>query len=142
MIVKHSSKELFEKIFKFESEHFLWPWKLNDWLSLDLSRYLLIVDDPDGPKSFALLDTISESAHLLKILVDPSLRGGEASSFMMDGIKSCLKDNRYTAIYLEVAETNHRAIGFYKKHGFVAIRRISNFYTNGDAAVAMECLLN
>ena len=41
-------------------------------------------------------------------------------------------------VFLEVAESNHRARGFYRKVGFRELRRVKGFYHNGEAAFTME----
>jgi ribosomal protein S18 acetylase RimI-like enzyme len=45
------------------------------------------------------------------------------------------------SIYLEVELPNQRAIGFYKKLGFVSLRTIKRYYSDATDALTMQMII-
>jgi [ribosomal protein S18]-alanine N-acetyltransferase len=80
---------------------------------------------------------------LLNLAVGPNWRRrGYASGLLGAAIDECRK-HRFESVYLEVRESNERALSFYKKHGFSPSGRRPNYYRNPvEAAVTMSLSLS
>jgi ribosomal-protein-alanine N-acetyltransferase len=63
------------------------------------------------------------------------------SKLLANLIKISLHEN-FRLIELEVKISNHAAINFYKKHGFLISEKISKFYQTGEDAFIMKKILN
>lgn len=143
------------ELIRISRDHHLWgeiqrldlaffprPWKAQDWLELNLDMHGLwawVVDD--RVIGFALLATPpDETAHLLKILVHPDKQGIGESRIFWAALKSEMA-RFYKKIYLEVEQSNKRAQGFYLSVGFIEIRRVKSFYSDGAGALLMQLTL-
>lgn len=99
--------------------------------------FLVTLGDERIGLLFFHLNSWSGQAHLLKIGLRPDTRGsGAASALLKEGIK-WLKENGYKEIFLEVGVLNKRAVGFYRKSGFVQLCVKKQFYSDGADAFAM-----
>jgi ribosomal-protein-alanine acetyltransferase len=69
---------------------------------------------------------------ILNLAVGPNWRRrGFASMLLSTALADC-RANSYEAAFLEVRESNERAIAFYKKHGFSVSGRRPSYYRNPD----------
>lgn len=130
-------------ILTLDQLYFPRPWKTEDWDSLDLSQNTLWGWIDKGELTgHALFGTpADETAHLLKIFMNPKYQGtGKASEFWGE-LTSALRNSGYKNVYLEVEESNARAQGFYIKAGFQVLRRVNNYYSDGEGAVMMQLTL-
>jgi [ribosomal protein S18]-alanine N-acetyltransferase len=131
----------FTKILQMDLEQFPRPWSTGDWTDLNWKHHLLfgwrVGNETVG---FVLFSAISDddSSHLLKICVDPGVRGQGMSLAFWDACLEELHFNGIKSIYLEVESHNLRAIGFYKKLSFETLRTIKGFYSDGADAVTMQ----
>ncbi|HLZ11666.1 MAG TPA: GNAT family N-acetyltransferase [Candidatus Acidoferrum sp.] len=80
---------------------------------------------------------------LLNLAVGPNWRRrGYASGLLTAAVTEC-REHRFESVYLEVRESNERALSFYKKHGFSPSGRRPNYYRNPvEAAVTMSLRLS
>ena len=60
----------------------------------------------------------ADSGDLLMMWVDPGFRGSAAASLLVHGLLEWATVSGLSTVGLSVADTNARAIGFYRKHGF------------------------
>ena len=122
--------DLWKQVLILDQLHFPRPWRDSDWSSLDFSRHhLWAYQDENRLVGYALFATNpgDETAHLLKILVIPELRGGKIASLFWKQIKESLHSLQFRYVYLEVEESNLRALGFYTKLGFQLLRRVKSY---------------
>lgn len=133
-----------KEIGQLDQLYFPRPWKTHDWESLEVENHRLWAWTEDHQiLGFALFHVApsDDTAHLLKILVRPEVRGsGEADQFWKAIIQS-LKDEGIQQIYLEVEESNKRAQRFYERQGFQVLRRVKSYYSDGEGAVMMQLTL-
>jgi ribosomal protein S18 acetylase RimI-like enzyme len=116
------------------------PWTLSQWQLLKFQNEKIFYQQDSKLVAFALyqLSPLEELAHLLKIVVVPELRGsGIAELFMRDQVAT-LRGAGFRRVYLEVALSNVVAQSFYKRLGFVELRRIKGYYQDGQMALTME----
>jgi ribosomal-protein-alanine N-acetyltransferase len=131
------------KIFELDHNHFPRPWTKAEWMSMDSAHSLIYAWQKNGMDGFALFHRVDgdETAHLLKICVLPELRGtGLIQEFWAELVKN-LKFLGVGSVYLEVEKTNSRAVKFYQKMGFLPLREIKAYYSDGTAAVTMSLTL-
>jgi ribosomal-protein-alanine N-acetyltransferase len=97
----------------------------------------------DKTIGFALFHLVpgDDVAHLLKILIVPEMRGEGFSPHLWTSTLQDLKNSGASSVYLEVAASNHRAIGFYEKCGFKQLRKSKAFYSDGEDALIMSMAL-
>lgn len=134
-----------DEVILIDEKFFTRPWNKCDWLGLDLTRYhLLVFKNSQKIMAFALFDIISgdDTAHLLKILVLPEFQGSGVSSTFWLQMMGWLRGQRIQKIYLEVEELNLRARKFYEKCGFLEMRRVVGFYSDGANALTMQLVLD
>jgi ribosomal-protein-alanine acetyltransferase len=81
---------------------------------------------------------LAREMELLNLAVGPNWRRrGYASALLGTALAEC-RERAFQAVFLEVRESNQRAIAFYKKHGFAQSGRRPNYYRNpNEAALTM-----
>ena len=133
-----------KEVLELDLKQFPKPWHENDWLQLNQEHHLLYGWKIfDLIKGFALFARIpgDDTAHLLKICVDSDLKGsGEVQIFWNCCLEN-LKKVQVKSIYLEVESSNLRAITFYQKCGFITLRSIKGYYSNGGDALTMHMIM-
>lgn len=135
---------LWSEVLLLDASYFTRPWKESDWNTLDFSRHQLwIFRDENRLVGYALFATNSgdETAHLLKILLIPEMRGGPIAGLFWKEIAESLRNLRFKLVYLEVEESNERARKFYEKRGFQVLRRVKSYYSDGEGGVMMQLTL-
>jgi len=133
-----------EFLLKFDHSFFPRPWSFDQWNTLSRDFNHLFIWKQSGEKvGFALFSYLKgdDNAHLLKICLLPSLRGTGASQEFWAQLVIQLKQNKMASVYLEVGSSNLAARGFYRKLGFVDLRTIKNFYSDGESAITMSLTL-
>ncbi|NLB64086.1 MAG: GNAT family N-acetyltransferase [Fibrobacter sp.] len=81
-----------------------------------------------------------DQVELLSIMVKPSFqRRGVAFALLkkLEKMVSLLVTHPFQGLYLEVSVLNQKALGFYKKNGFVKMGMRKNYYAQGDHALLM-----
>jgi len=75
---------------------------------------------------------------LLNLAVGPNWRRRGYASALLDAALSECRLQLLESVFLEVRESNERALSFYKKHGFAQSGRRPNYYLNPvESAVTM-----
>jgi ribosomal-protein-alanine N-acetyltransferase len=116
------------------------PWTLGQWQGLSETMHLLFYwQKASTPIGFALFSHVpsDDMAHLLKICILPEYRGSGEASLFWKQLVSALRTSEVEKIYLEVEESNKIAQNFYKKLGFLPLRTVKGFYSDGQAAITM-----
>jgi len=103
-----------------------------------------IIGDREIIFGFLAVRTIvaAHEMELLNLAVGPNWRRrGCASALLNVALAECRKSG-FHAVFLEVRESNQRAIAFYKKHGFSQSGCRPNYYRNPEeAALTMSLRL-
>jgi ribosomal-protein-alanine acetyltransferase len=80
---------------------------------------------------------------LLNLAVGPNWRRRGYASALVNAVLSECRERRFESVFLEVRESNERALSFYKKHGFSQSGRRPNYYSSPvEAAVTMSFRLS
>jgi ribosomal protein S18 acetylase RimI-like enzyme len=139
-----SHSQVTTDIILLDQEHFPGPWQQEQWLGLNLSQHLLFSWEVDSTTlGFALFGALTgnDTAHLYKILIHPAFQKQKQAQAFWSNICHELKARAFSKVYLEVAATNLRAISFYQKSGFILLRTVRAYYSNGEDGLTMELTL-
>lgn len=133
-----------DAVIELDQKYFPHPWTPDQWHELNPAQHHLFTWAVENKLvGYALFQylTDDDTAHLLKILINPDERGSGESQRFWSAIMSFLESRDLQHVYLEVEASNARAIGFYEKCGFAVIRRNKAYYSNGDDALIMTMTL-
>jgi ribosomal-protein-alanine N-acetyltransferase len=138
-----------DAVLAIEAESFRNPWGAISFSEelLNKDALNLVLKNGDGNKAFPIIayvisHVISHDLYILKLAVSGAWRRlGVASQLLRESFWVANQKNLKTAI-LDVRQTNHPAIEFYKKHGFHPVGIRSNYYsdTREDALVMTKRL--
>ena len=107
---------------------------------LRLRGTLALVSESDGRVTgFLIGRQTGEDAEILNLAVArPNRRLGEGGA-LLTAAAAAFRARGVSRVFLEVRESNHNAIGFYREHGFFATGRRGGYYRDpAESAVVME----
>jgi len=78
-----------------------------------------------------------EVAHIVTIDVVESWRRRRVGSLLMDAAEDWAREQKLAFVYLEAAENNAAARGFYEARGYRKVDHIWNYYSDGASAWIM-----
>jgi ribosomal protein S18 acetylase RimI-like enzyme len=119
------------------------PWNPLMWQEIWKHHLLFKVECSGRLSGFALFSLVDgdDTAHLLKICVHPDWRVPDFTSQFWLYCLSQLKNEEARRVFLEVEESNLRAISFYLRQGFAQLHTIKGYYSDGAGACVMELVL-
>ncbi|HRI04958.1 MAG TPA: ribosomal protein S18-alanine N-acetyltransferase [Pyrinomonadaceae bacterium] len=83
-----------------------------------------------------------QQAEIYNIAIDKSEQGKGFGQLLFDAFIEKCNEQNVTSVWLEVRESNEKAIGFYKSNGFEHVQSRNNFYDNPrEAALLMKLVL-
>ncbi|MBK8304353.1 MAG: ribosomal protein S18-alanine N-acetyltransferase [Chloracidobacterium sp.] len=83
-----------------------------------------------------------QQAEIYNIAIEKSEQGNGFGQLLLDAFIEKCRQYNVTSIWLEVRESNEKAIGFYKTNGFEHVQSRNNFYDNPrEAALLMKLIL-
>jgi ribosomal-protein-alanine N-acetyltransferase len=122
---EHFAKEMFSYFF------IQWP-----------KGQLVACDFRGRPIGFISASALDAShARIMMFAVDRGHRSMGIGSMLLNQLKRTAIMNGIKYISLEVRPSNMRAINLYKRHGFVPVEILRNYYNDGGDAVKMELIL-
>lgn len=133
-----------DDVIKMDQNYFPNHWTSSQWFSLDSALNRLFTWRTQGElKGFALFGIVpnDDTAHLFKIVVAPKFRGPSTGEEFWSVLAARLISMGIKSVYLEVDADNSRAIRFYEKLGFLTLRRVKSFYSDGSDALIMTLTL-
>ena len=87
---------------------------------------------------FLVADRAPQSVgHIITIDVAEHWRRRNVGTLLMDAAEYWVSTQKLRFVYLETAEDNLKAQAFYEKRGYVTLKRIARYYSNGAAAWVM-----
>jgi len=143
MQVRSASPQDFEAIMAIEqSAHF------HPWPESVLRRYLekpdctFVIEDSRRILGYAVITLIAGEAELLMVAVDPACQGKGAGRTLMDYLHFFLTQKGAEQWFLDVRESNHKAISLYESMGFCQAGVRSGYYptANGKEDALLYCL--
>ena len=105
--------------------------------------YAVTAEDEDGKiAGYGFLMGTQDEAELLRIAVDPDKRRKHIGSELLDDMLDYADYEGYTAIFLEVRDSNSPAIALYRKNGFELIGKRADYYKDPvEDALIMELVI-
>ena len=138
------SEDVIESVFAVSNENLSYSWSydaLKNFFLASKRSYLLQCEFNDNTVAgfvFYALDLELGEVELLKIVVDKKFQGSGMARRVFDhsfvNLEAMCKLNN---IYLDVRESNIRAIKFYSRIGFKEVRRVKRFYSDGSDSLGM-----
>jgi len=91
---------------------------------------------------FLVADRAPQRAgHIITIDVTEHWRRRDVGTALMDAAEDWARLEKLRFVYLETAEGNLAAQAFYEKRGYVKLKRMARYYSNGAAAWVMAKVL-
>ncbi|MDR2018046.1 MAG: ribosomal protein S18-alanine N-acetyltransferase [Syntrophobacterales bacterium] len=135
---KMTQKDLSD-ILAIEKESFQSPWteRLFEEALLSPIAFNFVITVGNDIVGYLCLYAVEDEAHILNIAVSPLHRQKEYASMLMGIAIEELTGKGIIQYYLEVRESNSKALRLYGKFGFTAIGKRKKYYTdtNEDALV-------
>lgn len=79
---------------------------------------------------------------MYNIAIRQSEQGRGLGQLLFDAFKAVCRDKKASGIWLEVRESNRKAISFYEKNGFSRVQTRNNFYDNPrEHAILMRSII-
>jgi ribosomal-protein-alanine acetyltransferase len=99
----------------------------------------LVVVDQNRLVGFLIgMKTTPNTARILMLSVHHNYRKCGIGAALLKEFLAAMKHLRVTEVELEVRTSNHGALSFYKKQGFLLQHTIQRFYQNGEDAYVMK----
>ncbi len=134
------------QITRVEDSAFHSPQTPNQLETLAKTASVSWVAEQDGHiVGFIMARAIADEAELLNIAVSPSHQGSTVAYSLLNHVKDMLRLSKTKRCFLEVRESNERAIRFYHRNDFAKVGVRVAYYQNTDStqenAVLMACNL-
>jgi [ribosomal protein S18]-alanine N-acetyltransferase len=96
-----------------------------------------VASGSDQVIGFLVADRAPQRGHIITIDVAEHWRRRNVGTALMDAAEEWASQQKLGFVYLETAEDNLAAQTFYEKRGYVKLKRIARYYSNGAAAWVM-----
>ncbi len=93
--------------------------------------------NPGAIAGFILTERHSDLAHIITLDVLEPFRRQSVGSLLLQAAEEAAVSQGSTSMYLETATTNKAAIALWKKHGYLEVETIENYYGSGQHAFEM-----
>ena len=132
-------------VYKIECLLFNDPWPKKSFkteIRQNSISYPFIVEENSEILGYIICWYYLEELHIGNIAVIPDQQRQGIGKFMLEKVLEYFSD--YNKAFLEVRESNKKAINLYMTFGFEAIYRREAYYPNGEDALVMikNCLIN
>lgn len=133
------------EVYKLEGLLFSDPWPKNSFkteINQNDISFPFVVEKNSEIVGYIICWYYLEELHIGNIAVIPNLQRQGIAKFMLNKVFDYFSDSNKA--FLEVRESNKKAINLYTTFGFEPIYRRKDYYTNGEDALVMvkNCLTN
>lgn len=110
------------------------PWTAGDFLDVPKNGWSceVMVDNDDTIQAWAVVMPVLDEAELLTIGVRPDDQGKGYGRAMLNHMLTRMQNDNCTRCYLEVRESNVRAIRLYESSDFARVGLRKNYYRTAD----------
>uniref|UniRef100_A0A832LVM8 [Ribosomal protein bS18]-alanine N-acetyltransferase n=1 Tax=Caldimicrobium thiodismutans TaxID=1653476 RepID=A0A832LVM8_9BACT len=105
-----------------------------------LSVFMLLKGDAEI-LGYLLFRAIAEEAELLRLAIRPAFQRRGLGSILFKEFLNLLRARGIKKIFLEVKESNGKALSFYRRWGFIPLGVRQNYYKNGENALLLTLKL-
>lgn len=141
--LKLSDQESIKRVAELEKEIFPDAWSENEIISTVSQKqaFCATAKENEEIKGYFLCYFVLDEWEIARIAVSPDARRKGIGQCLFDYMLGICKEKDMARILLDVRESNHSAISFYKKNGFVVDGIRKNFYggIQPENAVLMSC---
>lgn len=130
MILRRMELDDIEKVADIEASNFSLPWSQKSFADALLNEntlYVVAVED-DQIIGYAGAWCVFGEAEITNVCVDESARKRGVGTEIMKYLIEMGRERECDVFFLEVRESNEKAIGLYEKLGFIRIGIRKNFY--------------
>jgi ribosomal-protein-alanine N-acetyltransferase len=129
-------------VLRIENRSFTDPWSVDALFSelhTDGMRLPLVAENEGEIQGYLMAWVVADQLHVLNIATDPRfLRQGVGRELLKEAVKLA-RPRGVVEITLEVRESNHPALAFYRKLGFQEAGIRPGYYQdNGENAIIMN----
>ena len=106
----------------------------------DKNSLFLVCKDSEGILGYVSFKYILDEGEINRVCVDEAHRNRGIASYLMDSIMDFCKQKNISKIFLEVRQSNYKAINLYKKYGFgeYSVRKAYYRDNKEDALLMMK----
>ena len=143
MHVRPAVEADFSAVYQIEQQaHF------HAWPESVLRRYfsrehcVWVLENNNQVIAYAVITLVAGESELLMIAVDPKQQGQGAGRVLMNALHDFLQEQQAEQWFLEVRESNHKAIALYESMGFCQAGCRRNYYptASGHEDALLYCL--
>lgn len=137
MEIKFATKGDIEKIFELSTLNF--DWTKEGIEGAFKSKNIILKEEGNGELvGFLIAADFVDSYNLLLIAVKEEQRGKGIASKLIEKLEELAKEKGIEKIWLEVRESNFKAIGLYQKNNYKNIYTRKKYYFDGENALIFE----
>lgn len=137
--------EIRKQLLELDQKHFDRPWPKENWEQLlsdsgrEFQLSTLVLDGHVMGFVLFLVAKMDYSAHLVKILCHPEIRGQGLGLKLLSVSQQRLSELYRVGLFdLEVESSNKAALGLYRKLGYKKMRELKDFYGTSLHGMAMQ----
>lgn len=146
LIINLMDEKDIEKVLRIEKNVFTNPWSKNAFINeLRENPHALYFIAKVDDKIVAYIGfwILVDYIHITNLAVKKEYRNQGIATILFDKMENIALSSNKRKFYLEVRESNKKAINFYKKRDFKIIDRKIKYYTNNDEdALIMGKVIN
>ena len=137
MKIKFATKGDIEKIFELSTLNFDWT-KEGIEGAFKSKNIILKAEENGEVVAFLIASNLIDSYNLFLIAVKEEQRGRGIATKLLEKLEKLAKKQCIDKIWLEVRESNFKAIGLYQKNNYKNIYTRKKYYSNGENAFIFE----
>lgn len=132
MTIREMCIEDLEQVMEMEKELFSMPWTREGFFTFLMREdtLFLVVEEKDKILGYCGSIMILDEGEITNVAVCPQRQGEGIGQFLLDGMLMLLRERGIYTVYLEVRQSNTKAIRLYERAGFVADGLRKRYYTD------------
>ena len=143
----HLTEADVEAVVEVEKRAYSHPWSMGNFRdALSAGNWAQGLKCEDQWVGYYVAMQVLDEVHLLNITVAPSFQGQGWARCLMQALSLWAQTNQASSLWLEVRESNARALKLYRAFGFEQVGLRKDYYPSGrnsrEAAVVMRMALN
>jgi [ribosomal protein S18]-alanine N-acetyltransferase len=145
LFISKMKEEHIEKVLEIEKRSFITPWTkkmINETLSSSISMSF-VIEETSLFLGYIMLYSVLDEAHILNLAINPDYRGRGYASQLIRHVTGYCGKMGISDFFLEVRDSNIKAINLYRMFGFKVIGKRKGYYTDThEDALVMQLSLH
>jgi [ribosomal protein S18]-alanine N-acetyltransferase len=145
LFISKMKEEHIEKVLEIEKRSFITPWTkkmINETLSSSISMSF-VIEETSLFLGYIMLYSVLDEAHILNLAINPDYRGRGYASQLIRHVTGYYGKMGISNFFLEVRDSNIKAINLYRMFGFKVIGKRKGYYTDThEDALVMQLSLH